>query len=101
QFAFAGFAFLQRVDSQFTEEQRFGLGHHLQSSQVPFEGLGLVQVYVETNKINALGMQKFSRGKVGEGTQTLRVHAFGFLNELVDEICDALSATPADDVRPN
>src|SRR5437868_3724016 len=54
-----------------------------------------MQIYIETNKINRLWPQEFSRWETGEGAERIGIDAFGFLNELVDELSHRARAAPA------
>src|SRR5262249_29487316 len=100
-FAFARFPFTQRIDAEFTEHERLGIGDHLQAAEIIFERLLVVQIDVEAKKIEAKRTQKFRRWIIRERAKAMRVDAFHFGDQFVDEFGHRFRSTPAHDVRWN
>ena len=93
--------FAQRVHAEFAQQQRLGLGQHLQAREVILERLPLVQIDVEADEIHALRAQKLGGRVIREGAEALRVRPLGLLDQVVNEVGDGLGAAPAHDVRRN
>ena len=91
--------FAQRVHAEFAQQQRLGVGQHLQPRQVILERLPLVQIDVEAEEIHALRAQELRGRIIGEGAEALRVRPLGLLDQFINEVGDRLRAAPAHDVR--
>src|SRR5205814_3300553 len=97
-FTFARLAFAEGVDAEFAEHQRLGVREGLEPRQVILKRLALVQINVEANEIDVLGVEKFGRRIGTECAETFRVHGFRDFHQLVDEISHLPRPAPADDL---
>ena len=100
-FRLPGFAFPNRVDPDFSQDERSGVRQHLQARQVVLKGLPVVQVDVEAQEVGRLGLQELCGGEIAEGAQQLRVFGFGGPDQFVEERGHGGGATPTDDVGGN
>ncbi len=97
-FAFLGLALAQAVHANFTQDQRLGVGDHLQAGQVILEGPLLVQIDVEADEIDVLRVQKLRRRIIAEGAKAFGIDPFGHLRQFVEKVLHRRRAAPADDV---
>ncbi len=98
-FALVRFPFAEGIDAEFAQHQGPGIGERLQPGEIIFKRLPVMEVNVETDEVDVLRMQKFSRGKRREGAEAFRIDRFGRLHQVLDEIGHRADAAPADDFR--
>src|SRR5437867_1312531 len=94
-FALERFALPQGIDAEFAQDQRFGVRQHLQSGQIIFKWLAVMEVNVEANEIDGLRAKEFGRGIRSESGEAVRIRGFGNVHQFLDEVRDAAHATPA------
>src|SRR5581483_10700074 len=63
-FAFLVLTLAARIDAEFAQHQRFGVGDHLQAGEIVFERLAMVEIDVETDEIQVLRTGNSVGGKL-------------------------------------
>ena len=91
-------AFAQGVDADLSEDERSGVGEHLQAGQIVLEGLAIVQVDVEAQEVGRLGLQEFGGREIAEGAQQFGILGLGGADQVVEESGHRGGPAPADDV---
>lgn len=100
-FAFGLFTLAQAVDTEFTEHQRFCIGDHLQTAQVIFERARVMQINIETKKIDILRFEEFCGRIIAKCAKAGRVDLFHRFDQFINEIADRRRAAPAHNIGRN
>src|SRR5881398_2159044 len=85
-----------RIHSEFAKDERTIFDEILQTKEITLEIALLMQINVEAKKIDVLREQEFSRRISGVGELNARIEAAAHRNEMLDKLCDASHAQPAD-----
>ena len=83
-----------RIQAEFAKDQRTLFRQILQTQQVAFEIALIVQVNIETGKIDVLRQEIFGRWISGVGKKNIRIHATSDPNQFLYEFCDAACPEP-------
>jgi hypothetical protein len=97
-FAFDLFTFAQAIDTEFAEDERLGIGDHLQASQVILERFGIVEINVVAEEIDVLRFEKFGGRVIAEGAKAGGIDRFYRCDQFLDELTDLCRPAPAHDV---